>query len=122
MLFTPMTSSASISSLMRIAPSCAVNPAPTCAASATPATSGVISRVFANEVMTPVNASAPICCSPLKPSRPTSVPVKNEIETTTKNMPPPTTSAPDPREMSDIRTRISLGYLRALGKARRIRT
>ena len=104
-----MTSRASISSLMRMAPSCAVKPAPTCAASATPATRGVISRVLASEVITPVKASAPICCRPLKPSRPTSVPVKNAMDTTTKNMPPPTTSAPEPREMSDIRTRISLG-------------
>ena len=86
-----------------------MNPAPTCAARATPATSGVISRVLASDVITPVNASAPICCRPLNPSSPTSVPVKKEMETTTKNMPPPTTSAPDPREMSDIRTRISLG-------------
>ena len=42
-----MTSRASISSLMRMAPSSAVNPAPTCAASVTPAISGVISRVLA---------------------------------------------------------------------------
>ena len=41
-----MTSRASISSLIRIAPSCAVNPQPTVAASASPATSGAISRVL----------------------------------------------------------------------------
>ena len=92
-----------------MAPSCAVKPAPTCAASATPATSGVISRVLARDVMTPVKAWAPICCRPLNPSRPTSVPVKKAMETTTKNMPPPTTRAPEPKEMSDISTRISLG-------------
>ena len=51
--------------------------------------------------MTPVKASAPICCRPLKPSSPTSVPVKKAIETTTKNMPPPTTSAPEPE--GDVR-------------------
>ncbi len=92
-----------------MAPSCAVKPAPTWAARATPATRGVISRVLARAVMTPVKASAPICCRPLKPSRPTSVPVKKAMEVTTKNMPPPTTSAPEPRVMSDIRTAISLG-------------
>ena len=42
----PMTSSASTSSEMRIAPSCAVKPQPTVAASARPATSGAISRVL----------------------------------------------------------------------------
>ena len=42
----PMTSSASISSEIRIAPSCAVNPQPTVALSARPTTSGAISRVL----------------------------------------------------------------------------
>jgi hypothetical protein len=42
----PITSSASISSLIRMAPSWAVNPQPTVAASARPATSGAISRVL----------------------------------------------------------------------------
>ena len=42
----PMTSSASTSSLMRIAPSWAVKPQPTVAARARPATSGAISRVL----------------------------------------------------------------------------
>ena len=41
-----ITSSASISSEIRIAPSCAVNPQPTVAASAMAATSGAISRVL----------------------------------------------------------------------------
>ncbi len=41
-----ITSSASISSLIRIAPSCAVKPQPTVAASAMPAISGPISRVL----------------------------------------------------------------------------
>ena len=41
-----ITSSASISSLIRIAPSWAVNPQPTVAARAMPATSGAISRVL----------------------------------------------------------------------------
>ena len=41
-----ITSSASISSLIRIAPSSAVNPAPTVATSAIPLTSGAAIRVF----------------------------------------------------------------------------
>ncbi|SLJ40751.1 Uncharacterised protein [Mycobacteroides abscessus subsp. abscessus] len=43
---TAITSSASISSEIRIAPSCAVNPQPTVAESANAATSGAISRVL----------------------------------------------------------------------------
>ncbi len=42
----PMTSRASTSSEIRIAPSWAVKPQPTVAASASPATSGAISRVL----------------------------------------------------------------------------
>ena len=45
-LGTAMTSRASTSSLMRIAPSWAVNPHPTVADSASAATSGAISRVL----------------------------------------------------------------------------
>ena len=41
-----ITSSASTSSLTRIAPSCAVNPAPTVAVSAMPAIAGAASRVL----------------------------------------------------------------------------
>ena len=98
---TAMTSSASISSEMRAAPSSAVNDVPICAASATPATSGVISRVLAQELTRPVKASAPIDRSPWNPSRPTCVPVKNAIEKMTKNVPAPTTSAPTPIVISD---------------------
>src|SRR5437667_12552296 len=76
---TAITSSASISSEMRAAPSSAVNEVPTCAARATPATSGVISRVLAHEDTRPVNACAPIWESPWNPSNPTWVPVKNDM-------------------------------------------
>jgi len=78
-----------------------VNPVPTCAASATPATSGVISRVFAHDDTRPVKAWAPICDSPWKPSRPTCVPVKNAMKKMTKKVPAPTTSAPAPMVMSE---------------------
>ncbi|CAG6919130.1 hypothetical protein PICSAR240_04404 [Mycobacterium avium subsp. paratuberculosis] len=55
-----MTSSASISSLMRIAPNCAVAPAPIVAASARPAVQGAIIRTFKNAERNPVNASTPM--------------------------------------------------------------
>ncbi len=58
-LGTPMTSSASTSSLIRIAPSWAVKPQPTVAASARPATSGAISRVLKYAETNPVNAEEP---------------------------------------------------------------
>ena len=90
-----------------MAPSCAVKPAPTCAARATPATRGVISRVLANEEMTPTKAWAPICWSPVNPSSPTSVPVKKAMLVTTKNIPPPMTRAPVPIVMSDTSVVIS---------------
>ena len=58
-LGTAMTSRASISSLIRIAPSCAVNPQPTVADSARPATSGAISRVLKNAEMKPLIGPRP---------------------------------------------------------------
>ena len=103
-----MTSSASISSEMRAAPSSAVNDVPTWAARATPATRGVISRVFAQEDTSPVNAWAPICDRPWKPSSPTCVPVKNDIAKITKNVPAPTISAPTPIVMSETMDMMTL--------------
>ncbi len=58
-LRTAMTSSASISSAIRIEPSCAVKPQPTVAESARPATSGAISRVLKYAEMKPVSAGVP---------------------------------------------------------------
>ena len=86
---TAMTSVASISSEMRIAPSSAVKPAPTCAASVIPAMSGVISRVFAKAETKPVKASAPISSRPLNPSSPTCVPVKKAMKKMTPPVPAP---------------------------------
>src|SRR6266545_3072273 len=77
---TAMTSSASISSEILAAPSSAVNDVPTCAARATPATSGVISLVFAHDDTSPVKAWAPIWDRPWNPSRPTWVPVTNDFD------------------------------------------
>ena len=83
-----------------MAPNSAVKPAPTWAANATPAMSGVTSRVLAHDDTRPVNDCAPSCSSPLNPWSPTSVPVKNDIEKITNTMPPPTISAPAPIVMS----------------------
>ena len=55
----PITSSASISSLIRMAPNSAVAPAPTVAASATPVTTGAAMRTFTSAAKKPVNASTP---------------------------------------------------------------
>ena len=100
-----------------MAPSSAVKPAPTWAAKATPAMSGVTSRVLAKLPMRPVNASAPICSRPLKPWRPTSVPVKNDIEKITNTMPPPTMSAPAPMVMSDTRLKHDVAVLQRAGRS-----
>ena len=58
-----MTSSASISSLMRMAPNCAVAPAPIVAANPIPAISGEIRRTLRKAEVKPASASTPICCS-----------------------------------------------------------
>src|SRR3989442_14057433 len=99
---TAITSSASISSEIRAAPSSAVNEGPTWAASATPATSGVISLVLAQEDTRPVNACAPIWDRPWNPSSPTWGPVKNDIAKMTKNVPAPTTRGPTAVLMSEV--------------------
>ncbi len=84
---------------MRMAPISAVNPAPTCAARAVAAMSGVTSRTLAKLPTSPVNASAPICSRPLNPWSPTSVPVKKDMAKTTKTMPLPKIHAPEPTAM-----------------------
>ena len=71
-----ITSRASTSSEIRIAPSWAVKPQPTVAASAMPATSGAISRVLKYADTKPENAAVPSWLSAAYPWRPTSVPVK----------------------------------------------
>ena len=68
-----------------------------------------------------MKAWAPIWARPVKPSSPTSVPVKKAMLTTTKNIPPPTMSAPGPMVMSAISIAISLRYRSARGMARTMR-
>ena len=93
----PMTSSASISSLMRIAPSCAVAPAPMVAANAMAAVNGVTSRVLTNADANPISASTPISESWLKPWV-TSVPAVDMVrKPMTATVPPMTASAPVPK-------------------------
>ena len=59
MLRMPITSSASISSLIRIAPICAVAPAPIVADNATGVVPGTMSRTLKNADANPVSASMP---------------------------------------------------------------
>ena len=110
----PMTSSASTSSLIRIAPSCAVNPHPTVALSARPATSGAISRVLKYAETKPVNALDPSWFSAAYPCNPTSVPVKNERNAITPTVPPITASAPAPNATSPSRRNTSRLYRRSV--------
>ena len=60
-----IASSASISSLIRMAPSCAVTPAPKVAAKPIPATTGAAMRTLMNAARNPVSASMPILPSEL---------------------------------------------------------
>lgn len=109
---TPIASRASTSSLMRIAPSCAVNPAPTVAERARPATSGAISRVLKYAEMKPVKAAVPIWLSAAYPWRPTTVPVNRVMAIITPIVPPMTPSPPLPNATSARSRCTSLRYLR----------
>ena len=64
---TAMTSRASTSSEIRMAPSWAVKPQPTVAARAMPATSGAISRVLKYAETKPAKAAVPIWLSAAYP-------------------------------------------------------
>ena len=102
-----ITSSASTSSEIRIAPSWAVNPQPTVAARAMPATSGAISRVLKYAETKPEKAAVPSWLRAAYPWRPTSVPVKKHIAVITPTVPPMTASEPEPRVTSARIRRIS---------------
>ena len=77
----PITSSASISSLIRMAPSSAVAPAPTVAASAWPVTTGATTRTLTSAAKNPVNASTPMLPSEAKPWIAISEPRRQRDET-----------------------------------------
>src|SRR4051794_27118975 len=105
-----ITSSASTSSEIRIAPSWAVKPQPTVAARAMPATRGAISRVLKYADTKPENAAVPSWFRAAYPWRPTSVPVKKHIAVMTPTVPPMTASAPEPSVTSARIRRISFLY------------
>ncbi|SLH45891.1 Uncharacterised protein [Mycobacteroides abscessus subsp. abscessus] len=103
-------SSASISSEMRIAPSCAVKRQPACAAKANEASSGPSSRVVAKAEIAPVIGLSPSRFSEVWPWMPTVMPPKALRMTTTPMVPPPTTRLPLPQVTSVSRRQTSLGY------------
>jgi hypothetical protein len=105
----PITSSASISSLIRIAPSSAVAPAPTVAASAMPAIRGAAARTSTSAAKKPVNDSMPILPSDAKPWMAISEPPASVTKPMIAAVPPMTAIAPVPMPTSAIKRRISLG-------------
>ena len=104
----PMTSSASISSLIRMAPNSAVAPAPTVAASARPATIGAAMRVLASAAKKPVNASTPMLPSDAKPWMAISEPPDRVTKPTIATVPPMTAIAPVPMPISAMSRSVSL--------------
>ena len=104
----PITSRASISSLMRMAPSSAVAPAPTVAASACPATTGAAIRTLTSAAKNPVNASTPMLPSEAKPWMAISEPPDSVTKPTIATVPPMTAMAPVPMPISAISRSISL--------------
>ncbi len=113
-LGTAITSRASISSEIRIAPSWAVKPQPTVAESASAATIGAISRVLTYADRKPVRTELPNWSRAAKPWRPTTTPVKPDIMTMTPMVPPMTARAPLPNVTSASRRSISLRYRRSV--------
>ena len=98
-----MASSASISSLIRIAPNWAVTPAPKVAAKPIPATTGAERRTLMNAARNPVSASMPIFPSELYPctaSVPPAASVRNPTMTT---VPPIIAKVPAPMLISATR-------------------
>ncbi len=95
----PMTSSASISSLIRIAPSWAVAPAPMVADSATAVVPGTMSRTLKNADAKPVSASNPTDANWLYPpcTATKAPPVVMVRKPTIATVPPTTASAPAPK-------------------------
>src|SRR5882757_1684509 len=109
----PITSRASTSSLMRIAPSSAVAPAPTVAASAVPQTTGATTRTLASAAKNPVNASTPMLPSDENPWIAISEPPDNVTKPTIATVPPITAMAPVPIPISAISRTVSLRYRRS---------
>ncbi len=104
----PITSRASISSLIRMAPSSAVAPAPTVAASATPVTTGPAIRTLTSAEKNPVNASTPMFPRDAKPWMAISELPESVTKPTIAAVPPTTAIAPVPMPIWAISRRISL--------------
>ena len=104
----PITSRASISSEMRMAPISAVAPAPTVAARASPVTTGAVSRTFTMAAKKPVKASTPILPNEAKPWMAISEPADSVTNPTIATVPPTTAIAPAPMPISAMRRTISL--------------
>ena len=104
----PITSSASISSEIRIAPISAVAPAPTVAASASPVTTGAVSRTLIIAARKPVNASTPMLPREAKPWMAISEPAESVTNPTIATVPPTMAMAPAPMPISAISRMTSL--------------
>ncbi len=89
---TAIASSASISSEIRIAPSCAVKPVPTLAANAIDATTGASSRVLAIAESIPDSDVMPMSSRPRWVSTPTIMAATADIASTMPIVPPPASS------------------------------
>ncbi len=97
----PRDSRASISSAIRIDPSCAVNRHPAWVANASDAAMGARSRVLTSEEMIPVAGPRPSMSRKLYPSIPTRAPTVMPSTIATPAVPPPTTKEPLPQAMSE---------------------
>ncbi len=104
-----ITSSASISSETRIAPSWAVEPAPMVAASPIPAMVGAAIRTLMNAAKKPVSASTPMLPRELKPCTAMMPPVNRVRKPTITTVPPMTASAPVPMLISATSRTVSFG-------------
>lgn len=104
----PIVSSASTSSLIRIAPNCAVTPAPNVAANPIPATTGAAIRTLMNAAKNPVSASIPISPSDEYPCTANVPPAASVKNPTIATVPPIIASVPAPIEISAINRTISL--------------
>ncbi len=97
---TPTTSSASISSLIRIDPISAVIRQPAWTAKAAAASSGANSRVMANDVAAPATAPRSRMLSVPWAMRATVAPAARPSTTISSDVPPPTMTAPRPHARS----------------------
>ena len=104
----PITSRASISSLMRMAPSSAVAPAPTWRPAPGPRRPGAAMRTLISAAKKPVKASTPMLPSDAKPWMATSDDPDSVTKPTIATVPPMTAIAPVPMPISAISRSVSL--------------